>query len=155
MGAHVEEYVTDSGDDSIHAALEALALENDNEWIIDFGASRHFSENAQVFNSIEPSSLGGSAVSAGGHNHPIQGQGSINVSSSSGEIKQISSVYYVPGLNRNLLSVGQIAELGCLVVFDEANCVVATKTKSIQIIAKGRRNPSNGLYFLRSVSSNL
>jgi transposase InsO family protein len=155
MGAHVEELAADPDDETIQVALEALALEEDHEWIIDSGASRHFSGNAQVFNSLEPSSLGGTAVSAGGHSHPIQGQGSINLSSSNGEIKRISSVYYVPGLNRNLLSVGQIAELGCLVMFDEEKCIVATKTKPSRVIARGKRNPSNGLYFLRSESSNL
>jgi hypothetical protein len=92
-------------------------------------------------------------VSAGSHSHPIQGQGSINLSSSNGEIKHISFVYYVLGLNRNLLSIGQIAE--CLVIFDEAKCIVATKTKPSHIVARGKRNPSNSLYFLRSESSNL
>jgi hypothetical protein len=93
MSAHLEELYTDStNDETIQIALEALALEEDNEWIIDSGASRHFSRNAQAFNSIEPSSLGGTTVSVGGISHPIQGQGNINLSSSSGEIKRISSV---------------------------------------------------------------
>jgi hypothetical protein len=156
MGAHIEELYADLTDDeSIQVALEALALEGDNEWIIDSGASRHFSGNAQVFNSIEPSSLGGIAISAGGQNHPIQGQGSINLSSSNREIKRISSVNYVLGLNGNLLLIGQIVELGCLVMFDEVKCIVVTKSTPSRIVARGKRNLSNGLYFLRSETSNL
>jgi transposase InsO family protein len=151
LGAHVEEI--EHTDESIQLAMEALSFEDD--WIIDSGASRHFSGNAHAFNSIEPSSLTGTAVSAGGQNHPIQGQGNVNLPSSTGEIKQVSSVYFVPGLKRNLLSVGQIAELGCLVIFDETRCIVVTKSRPSRILAKGRRSPHNGLYYLNAVNSHL
>jgi transposase InsO family protein len=141
------------GAQSIQLAIEALSLEDD--WIIDSGASRHFSGNAQAFNSIEPSTLTGTVVSAGGQNHPIQGQGNVNLPSPTGEIKQVSSVYFVPGLKKNLLSVGQIAELGCLVIFDETRCIVVTKDRPSQILARGRRSPHNGLHYLKTVNSNL
>jgi hypothetical protein len=83
LGAHVEEI--EHTDESIQLAMEALSFEDD--WIIDSGASRHFSGNAHAFNSIEPSSLTGTVVSAGRQNHPIQGQGNVNLPSSTGEIK--------------------------------------------------------------------
>jgi hypothetical protein len=38
-------------------ALEALSVEDDGDWIIDSGASRHFSGNEQAFTSLEPSTL--------------------------------------------------------------------------------------------------
>jgi transposase InsO family protein len=155
LGAHLEETTLDTSDESFQLALEALSFENDAEWVIDSGASRHFSGNAQAFHSIDSSALAGSAVSAGGQSHPIQGQGTVNLSSPSGEIKQISSVYFVPGLNRNLLSVGQIVELGCVVIFDEARCIALTKQKPCRIVARGKRDPRNGLYVLSLVSENL
>ena len=65
--------------------MEALSFEDD--WIIDSGASRHFSINAHAFNNIEPSSLTGTTISSGGQNHRIQGQGNVNLPSSTGEIK--------------------------------------------------------------------
>jgi hypothetical protein len=61
----------------------------------------------------------------------------------------------VPGLNRNILSVGQIAELGCFVIFDEARCIALTKQKPYRIVARGKKDPRNGLYNLSSVSKNL
>jgi hypothetical protein len=106
LGTHLEETMLDTSDESFQLALEALSLEDDAEWVIDSGASRYFSGNAQAFHSIDSSALAGSAVSVGGQNHPIQGQGTVNLPSPSGGIKQISSVYFVHGLNRNLLSVG-------------------------------------------------
>ena len=155
FGAHTEEMILDN-EESFQTALQALSLESeDNNWIIDSGASRHFSGNAQAFTDLEPSCLYGTAVSAADTNHAIHGQGSVNVPSSSGEIKKISSVYYLPGLNRNLLSVGQFTEMGCMVVFDERKCVVVTKLTPCRILATGIRNPGNGLYVLKSVSENL
>jgi hypothetical protein len=40
-------------------------------------------------------------------------------------------------------------------MFDEAKCIVVTKSKPTRIVARGKRNPVNGLYFLRSETSNL
>jgi transposase InsO family protein len=155
LGAHLEEIVLDTFDESFQLALEALSLEDDAEWVIDSGASRHLSGNTQAFHSIDSSALAGSAVSAGGQNHPIQGQGTVNLPSPLGGIKQISSVYFVLGLNRNLLFVGQITELGCFVIFDEARCIALTKQKPCRIVARGKRDPKNGLYVLSLVSENL
>ena len=119
--------------EKIQVVVEALAVK-DYEWILDSSASRHFYKNARLFNSIEPTLLEEIAISAGGQSHPIQDQGSINLSTN-GEVKQVSSMYYVPGLNYNLLSVGQIAELGCLIMFDKQKCVVVTKIRPICVTA--------------------
>ena len=89
----------DPNEESFQTTLQTLSLESeDNNWIVDSVASRHFSGNAQAFTDLEPS-LFGTAVFAAGTNHAIHGQGSVNVPSSFGEIKKISYVYYVPGLN--------------------------------------------------------
>jgi hypothetical protein len=40
-------------------------------------------------------------------------------------------------------------------MFDEAKCIIMTKSKPTRIVARGKRNPANGLYFLRSGTSNL
>ena len=70
----------DPNKESSQTALQALSLESeDNNWIIDSGASRHFSGNAQAFTDLEPSCLSGTAVSAAGTNHAIHGQGSVKV----------------------------------------------------------------------------
>ena len=147
----------DPNEESFQTTLQALSLEyEDNNWIIDYGASRHFSGHAlQAFNDLKPSCLSGTAVSATNINHAIHGQGNVNVPSSSGEIKKISSVYYVLGLNQNLLSVGQFTGMGCMVVFNERKCVVVTKLTPCRILATGIHNPGNDLYVLKSVSENL
>jgi hypothetical protein len=47
--------------------------------------------------------------------------------------------------------VGQIAELGCFVVFDEHKCIVATKSTPSRIVVRGERSPTNKFYFLKMV----
>jgi hypothetical protein len=41
------------------------------------------------------------------------------------------------------------------VIFDETRCIVVTKGRPSQILAKGRRSPHNGLYYLNAVNSHL
>lgn len=82
----------DPKEESFQTALQMLSLEyDDNNWIIDLGNSCHFSENARAFVVLEPSCPSGTACST---NHAIQGQGSVNVPSSSREIKKVSFVYW-------------------------------------------------------------
>jgi hypothetical protein len=38
------------------------------------------------------------------------GKGSINIRTKQGEEKHISDVYYVPGLQHNLISIGQLVQ---------------------------------------------
>jgi hypothetical protein len=71
LGTHLEETMFDTSDESFQLALEALSLKDDAEWVIDSGASHHFSGNAQAFHFIDSSALAGSAVLAGGQSHPI------------------------------------------------------------------------------------
>ena len=55
----------------------------------------------------------------------------------------------------NLLLVGRNAELGCLVIFDETRFIIVTRSRPSRILAKGKRSPHNGLYYLNAVNSHL
>ena len=117
FGAHTEEMMLDTNEESFQTALQTLSLEyEDNNWIIDSEASHHFSRNAHVFVILEPSYWSGTTVSATNSNHVIYGQRSVNVPSSFGDIKNISFVSYVPDLNRNLFSIGNFTKMVCMVV---------------------------------------
>jgi hypothetical protein len=51
-------------------------------------------------------------TAAGGETHRVAGYGDILVKFHDGEIKNIKNVLYVPGIHRNLLSVGRMAYTG-------------------------------------------
>lgn len=59
------------------------------------------------------------------------------------------------GLYRNVLSVGKVADLGHVALFDKTSCVVFTKDKPFRVIAQGKRVPGSGLYKLIQLSRNL
>jgi hypothetical protein len=140
-----------------------------DEWILDSGASAHFSRDRSSFRYSGPSQ--NSLVTlARGQAHVIHGQRtaqvfmpsgkiknirdikyipslSCNILSqvfiNSGKIKNIKDINYIPSLSCNILSVGKITNVGHLAIFDETNCV-NTKTKPFQIISKGQRHSNTG-----------
>jgi hypothetical protein len=44
------------------------------------------------------------------HQVSVMGKGSINIRTKQGEEKHISDVYYVPRLQHNLISIGQLVQ---------------------------------------------
>ena len=61
----------------------------------------------------------------------------------------------MPGLYRNVLLVGKVADLGHVILFDKTSCVVITKDKPFRVIAQGKLTLGSGLYKLTQLSRNL
>lgn len=72
-----------------------------------------------------------------------------------GGLKSIRDVQDVPGLYRNILPVGKIANLGHLALFNQAACFIICKERPFRVIAKGTRTPKSGLYGLTQLTQNL
>lgn len=106
----------ETGVDVFEVALAGLDLGKE-EWLVDSGASRHVNGDRSVFSTLDLTPGTSSVQTAGNENLTVQGTGSVNLGPS-GEIN-ISDVYYVPGLTRNLLSIGKIADAGYVLVFDK------------------------------------
>ena len=69
----------------------------------------------------------------------IKGKGTIAIASCSGT-KFITDVLYVPNIDQNLLSVGQLMEKGFKVIFMEKACVIEDTTgqKMFEVKMAGR-----------------
>jgi hypothetical protein len=122
----------------LEAAFDAINLHDGEDWIVDSGASAHFFGDRTSFSSID-SSHQKSVTSVGGQSHCIEGHGVAEIFLTNGEIKSIHNVQYVPGLYRNILSVGKIANLGHMALFDQSSCFIISKEKPFRVIAKGTR----------------
>jgi hypothetical protein len=134
--------------DVFEAAIAALDLNQggDTGWYLDTGASRHVSGNEATFDSLD-SNWASLVSTTGGHNHQIAGTGSVSFYLGTGSIKKVDDVLYVPGITKNLLSVGALTDRGYIACFDRNRChLINSRTK--RIMATGVRNPSNGLYQL-------
>jgi hypothetical protein len=64
----------------------------------------------------------------------VKGKGTIIVKTKQGQVKHINDVLYIPGLTHNLLSVGQLIEMGYLVVFKNVECIIYDKEDYSHII---------------------
>lgn len=81
--------------DEIQKALHVLSVASthDKEWIIDSGASRHFSGNQIVFSKLEPLSHRCTIATVDGKTHNVRGQGNIKIVNQNDEINRLRDVY--------------------------------------------------------------
>ena len=120
-------------------------------WYLDSGATHHVSGDPSTFSSIYSTS-GTQVRSAGGQSHNVAGVGNVDIELSSGAIKTISSVLYTPGITKNLLSVGTLADHNKTLIFRKNGCfVLDNDTLQIEIFAP--RETTKGLYRLSGAHS--
>ena len=83
-----------------------------------------------------------------GNNAPgkIKGKGMVKLSNGKGKAQD---VLFVHGLKHNLLSVSQVCDRGCEVVFTSKDCKIKS-VPSRQLVAKGIRT-KNDVYVLKQV----
>ena len=108
-------------------------------WVLDSGASNHMSPDLSSFASLCPTSSS-PVMTADSTLMPLTGVGSIVTPQVS-----LSSVYHIPTLTMNLVSVGQLCDAGYLVSFSSSFCHVQDP-QSQTLIGTGRRQ--GGLYIL-------
>ena len=81
-------------------------------WIVDSGATWHMTPQRDWFCSYEPISEG-SVFMGNDHALEIAGIGTVKLKMYDGTIRTIQGVRHVKGLKKNLLSIGQLDDLGC------------------------------------------
>ena len=123
-------------------------------WYIDLGASKYIVGNLKAMSNNRLVAKSSSIKIADGKAYSISGTGEACVSSYSNEIK-FKKVLYVPGVKKNLLSVGKITYYKLGVYFDSSHCYILKPpdlSKLGSILAIGVRNYRNGLYKFPSQS---
>jgi hypothetical protein len=124
--------------DSEKCGLVLSSQKQKYPWYIDSGFSKHMTGDKDKFLSISKNKTGNVAF---GNDEPckIKGKGMVSLSNGKGKAQD---VLLVDGLKHNFLSVIQMCDIGCEVVFTSKDC----KIKSInsgQVVAKGIRTKNN------------
>ena len=90
-------------------------------WLIDLGASFHFTPHRQWFCEYEK--YDGGDVFLGDHRKArIIGYGKVKFKLQGGRVRTLLSVLHIPELARNLISVSKLDEAGVKTVFEKDTC---------------------------------
>jgi hypothetical protein len=102
-------------------------------WYLDNGASNHMIGDRDKFRDID-STIAGKVTFGDGSTVDIKGKGSVLFEGQSGDQWVLYDVYYIPKLKSNLVSLGQLTEIGHRVVMDDDLIEVAQKNPEKMIM---------------------
>lgn len=104
------------------AFVEEVGSQRECMWFLDSGCSNHMTGDKSWFTNLDEKSM--HTVRLGNNSKMrVQGQGSVKVILD-GRSHIIPYVYYVPDLNTNLLSLGQLQERKMVILIKEGSCKV-------------------------------
>jgi len=112
-------------------------------WVLDSGASFHMTSNSSHLDSCHHVTDTRCVQTADGNFCTVTHQGHLATSQFS-----VSDVSLVPKLSMNLISVGQLADLNCVVGFDDTSCFVQDRRTQALLGTGHRHRSSSGLYIL-------
>jgi len=119
------------------ATLEQMcntAEVNNSSWLIDSGCTNHMTADLSLFKDLDKSYV--SKVKIGnGEYVKVEGKWAIEVETMSGT-KTLKNVLYVPKINQNLVSVGQLLESGYSLSFSDGMCNIRDKMGILLLPAK-------------------
>jgi hypothetical protein len=118
--------------------LVLSAPRKNNPWYIDSGCSKHMTGDRSKFLTLGDSKLGNVTF---GNDAPgkIKGKGIVSLCNGK---RKAQDVLFVEDLKHNLLSVSQVCDRGCEVVFTSKDCRIKN-VDSGQLVAKGIRTENN------------
>jgi hypothetical protein len=127
------------------AQLDGDGPTDDALWYLDMGTTNHLSGSCAVLSDLDRNVTGmvrfgdGSVVK-------IEGRGTVLFSCKNGDHRQLNGVYFIPRLDTNLISVGQLDEEGHDVHIRHRVMQICDKQR--RLLARVRRSPTR-VYTIR------
>ncbi|RDX60425.1 hypothetical protein CR513_61430, partial [Mucuna pruriens] len=116
-----------------------FAISNSSEkWLIDNGCTNHMTFDCDLFKEFDTSVVSKAKIGNGEH-IAVKGKDTVAIESIS-DTKLIKDVLFVPNINQNLLSVGQLIQKGFKVIFESDQCLIkdANDNKVFKVKMKGK-----------------
>lgn len=116
-------------------------IDHEKDWIIDSGCLNHMTDDKEKLQNLFEYKENRIVVTANNSKLPIASIGCTVVPSQySDGIVQLQSVYHVPGMKKNLLSVSQLTSTGHFVLFSPHDVKVCRNLEIMEKpVMKGRR----------------
>ncbi|CAA7013190.1 unnamed protein product [Microthlaspi erraticum] len=102
---------------------------DEDMWMIYTNASSHMTPYAKLFTTLDRT-YRGKVLLAGGRVIVAAGKGDVSIVMD-GVKKTIKNVLFVPRINRNVLSVGQITSGGYKVMMDASGCIIKDENGNV------------------------
>ncbi|KHN19588.1 Retrovirus-related Pol polyprotein from transposon TNT 1-94, partial [Glycine soja] len=109
-------------EDQLFVATCFLSSESSESWLIDSGCTNHMTYDKTLFKDLKPTSISKVRIGKGGY-ILVKEKGIVAISTCL-STKLISDVLYVPNIDQNLLSVGQLIKKGFKVSFEHQHCFI-------------------------------
>lgn len=130
-------------------ALFTTSMDQDKHvWLSDSGASVHMTYHREWFSKLEPVQRQETVKVANNKIIQVVGVGVIDVEAfvdGKWVDRQITDVYYIPELRRNLLSVGALLKRGFRMVYENDSCEIRSRSNDITAVGQMK----NGLFHMK------
>ncbi|KAH9646639.1 hypothetical protein KPL70_024932 [Citrus sinensis] len=135
----------DEGYDSAGVLL-VTGTQTNGKWVLDSGCTYHMCPDKNLFSSYRVFN-GGEVMMGNNSLCKVVGLGTIRLKMFDGVIRELSEVRHVPELKRNLISLGILDQIGCIIKMESG---VMKIIRGSMVIMKGAKN--NGLYVLQGTA---
>jgi hypothetical protein len=116
-------------------------------WLVDSGASRHMTRNKDNLANFKNVKFSSQVALGDDVSYAIKGTGSTSFQLDSRFMLHIEDILYVPGLTKNLISVGILADKGHRVIFMEKKALLWPKdTEPLLLESKEDFTKSHGTF---------
>jgi hypothetical protein len=146
--------VWDTGFVAEGISLDVCASVNyEDNWIIDSGCGHHLTGDDSKFSSLRGYKGNTAFVTADNSVHHVVNEGAVVVSDKDNRSITLDSVYHVPGMKKNLLSVANAVDAGHYVLFGPKDVKFLRNVKEVKgdVTHVGKR--VKDLYVLSASSS--
>nr|CAN76839.1 hypothetical protein VITISV_004488 [Vitis vinifera] len=91
-------------------------------WFVDSGYTNHMINNQDLFRELDRIAISKIRIGNGEY-IPVKGKGTVAIESQT-SLKLIYDVLFVPDIDQNLFSVGQLVEKEFKIYFEDRNCII-------------------------------
>jgi hypothetical protein len=105
------------------AVLRRSPEDVDPAWYLDTGASNHMTGDEAAFAELDKA-VSGTVKFGDGSLVAIQGRGTVLFAVDGDEHRALTKVYWIPRLKSNIVSIGQLDEIGCPTLVEDGYMTV-------------------------------